>query len=270
MPSPMAETHVALFTTPTDTSSRTLDDEPPSLVVPHPEECVSPVSRIVSYYRRLRRSSRPRSWRRMTWRGRRACRWSAWPPQWAPGCRCHDCRTWWLCNWNSRDWWTVWRQQSSQWGCPRRQSPDCVPRVSPGTVHEWPDSSAGILEVTLMLSTVLRVVSSLSVNMQWAAVTTYLEATRVPPQNCPPRLLTMATAQGYLLAGATSVPPTILDAFSTPHLHASKVTCQWLDQVKGKIWCFNHKTCCECLSFSGWPWANRYVRITYIEETKHL
>ena len=77
-----------------------------------------------------------------------------------------------------------------------------------------------------MLSTVLRVVSSLSVNMQWAAVTTYLEATRVPPQNWPPRLLTMATAHGYLLAGATSVPPTILDAFSTPHLHASKVTCQ--------------------------------------------
>ena len=54
--------------------------------------------------------------------------------------------------------------------------------------------------------------------MQWAAVTTYLEATKVPPQNCPPRLSTTATIQGYLLAGATSVPPTILELLSTPHL----------------------------------------------------
>ena len=34
--------------------------------------------------------------------------------------------------------------------------------------------------------------------MQWAAVTTYLEATRVPPQNWAPLELTRATIQGYL------------------------------------------------------------------------
>ena len=38
-----------------------------------------------------------------------------------------------------------------------------------------------------------------SANMQLAAETTYLEATRVPPQNCFPVALTRATIQGYLL-----------------------------------------------------------------------
>ena len=34
---------------------------------------------------------------------------------------------------------------------------------------------------------------------QWAAVTTYLEATSVPPQKWPPPELTRDTIQGYLL-----------------------------------------------------------------------
>jgi len=53
---------------------------------------------------------------------------------------------------------------------------------------------------------------------------TYFEATRVPPQNCEdPEPSIMAAIQGYLFTGLTSVPPTILDAFLTPHLHPAVV-----------------------------------------------
>ena len=52
---------------------------------------------------------------------------------------------------------------------------------------------------TLIWSVVSGTVSAKSANMQLAAETTYLEATRVPPQNCFPVALTRATIQGYLL-----------------------------------------------------------------------
>ena len=51
-------------------------------------------------------------------------------------------------------------------------------------------------------------VASLSLNIQWAAVTTYLEATRLPPQKCPDLMSSgevmnkgqsNASIQGYLL-----------------------------------------------------------------------
>jgi len=52
--------------------------------------------------------------------------------------------------------------------------------------------------------------------MQCAAVTTYLEATSVPPHQCLNPGTAMDTTQGYLLIGLTSEPPIIL-VFLTPH-----------------------------------------------------
>ena len=55
-------------------------------------------------------------------------------------------------------------------------------------------------KLTLSWSVVIGMVCAWSVNMQWAAEMTYLEATRVPPQpsHWLPSGLTKVTIQGYL------------------------------------------------------------------------